>query len=158
MIEAISKEIFFGSLNTILGMAKVVIPLMIIIQLMRDYHILEKLSQKLEFISRILGISKEAIFPLIIGMVTGISYGAGAVMEATKEAGLSQRDIFLTGIFLSCCHGILETTLIFAVIGANFWVLTVVRLGIAIILTMVFARIIKFDNESKLKMNIKDNK
>ncbi len=142
MVEEVFKEAVLGSIGTIWGMTKVVIPLMIIIQLMRDYNILEMISNKLRPLARLLGISREAVFPLLIGLFIGISYGAGAVMETAKEADLSKRDIFLIGIFLSCCHGILETTLIFYVIGANFWVLTVVRLAAAFLFTMIFSRFV----------------
>lgn len=150
MVGEIFQEALFGTINTIWNMTKVVIPLMIIIQLMRDYKVLEKISIKLEPIAKILGISKEAIFPLIIGFITGISYGAGAVMEATNEAGLSKKDIFLTGVFLSCCHGILETTLIFTVIGANFWVLMIVRLASAFLLTILASKFIKIDDIGRI--------
>ena len=43
----IAKDAFFGSLSTMWAMAKVVIPLMILLQLLRDYKILEKISKKL---------------------------------------------------------------------------------------------------------------
>lgn len=150
MVEQIIHEAFFGTLSTIWSMAKVVIPLMILIQLMRDYKILEFISNKLQPIARLLGISKDAIFPLIIGFIIGISYGAGAVMEASKEADLSKKDIFLTAIFLVTCHGVLETTLIFMVIGANFWVLTVLRLVLAFILTIIASKFVQIDDPGKI--------
>lgn len=146
MIEMIAKDAFFGTLSVIWSMFKVIIPLMIVIQLMRDYKVLELITKKLSFVSKFFGISKDALFPLIIGFFIGISYGAGAVMEAAQESQLSKKDIFLIGIFLSCCHGYLETTLIFVVIGANFWIMTIVRLLAAIILTLAFSKFYPFKN------------
>ncbi len=151
MVEEILKEAVFGSVKIVWGMTKVIVPLMIVIQLMRDYKILEAISNKLQPMAKLLGISREAVFPLIIGFFIGISYGAGAVMETAKEADLSKRDVFLIGIFLSCGHGILETTLIFYVIGANIWVLSLVRIGSAFILTIIFSKFIKTDGSIRLK-------
>jgi len=151
VVEEILKEAVFGSVKIVWGMTKVIVPLMIVIQLMRDYKILEAISNKLQPMAKLLGISREAVFPLIIGFFIGISYGAGAVMETAKEADLSKRDVFLIGIFLSCGHGILETTLIFYVIGANIWVLSLVRIGSAFILTIIFSKFIKTDGSIRLK-------
>jgi len=150
MIEMIAKDAFFGSLSTLWAMAKVVIPLMILLQLLRDYKILEKISKKLLPLSKILGISKEAMLPLIIGLFIGISYGAGAVKETAEEANLSKKDIFLIGIFLSSCHGFIETTLIFAMIGANIWVITLGRLILAIVLTIVMSKVVNFKKRGML--------
>jgi len=150
MIELIAKDAFFGSMATLWGMAKVVIPLMILLQLLRDYKILEWISKKLLPLSKILGISKEAMLPLIIGLFIGISYGAGAVKETAEEADLSKKDIFLIGIFLSSCHGFIETTLIFAVIGANIWIITLGRLILAVILTIVISKSVNFKKREML--------
>ena len=150
MIEMIAKDAFFGSLSTLWAMAKVVIPLMILLQLLRDYKILEKISKKLLPLSKVLGISKEAMLPLIIGLFIGISYGAGAVKETAEEANLSKKDIFLIGIFLSSCHGFIETTLIFAMIGANIWVITLGRLILAIVLTIVMSKVVNFKKRGML--------
>ncbi len=150
MIEIIAKEAFFGSINTLWAMAKVVIPLMILLQLLRDYKILEWLTKKMLPASKVLGISKDAMLPLIIGFFIGISYGAGAVKETAEEANLSKKDIFLIGIFLSSCHGFIETTLIFAAIGANIWILTVGRILIAVILTIIMSKVVKFKDTDQL--------
>ncbi|MCG8483424.1 MAG: nucleoside recognition protein [Clostridia bacterium] len=150
MVEIIAKDAFFGTMSVIWGMFKVIIPLMIVIQIMRDYKALELISKKLSFISKFFGLSKDALFPLLIGFVIGISYGAGAVMEAAQESQLTKKDIFLIGIFLSCCHGFLETTLIFAVIGANVWVMTITRLLVAIVLTLLFSKFYPFKNTDSL--------
>ena len=90
------------------------------------------------------------MLPLIIGLFIGISYGAGAVKETAEEANLSKKDIFLIGIFLSSCHGFIETTLIFAMIGANIWVITLGRLILAIVLTIVMSKVVNFKKRGML--------
>ncbi|NLK01184.1 MAG: nucleoside recognition protein, partial [Clostridia bacterium] len=53
-------EAFFGSLNSIASIAVIVIPLMIFLQFIREFNILEKISVVLNPITKLLGISKYA--------------------------------------------------------------------------------------------------
>ena len=55
------KESFTGSLNSIITMAKIVIPLMVVMEILKDSNILEKVAEKLSPIA-ILNISNEAVF------------------------------------------------------------------------------------------------
>jgi uncharacterized membrane protein len=74
----------------------------------------------------------------------GVSYGAGTLIEISKRTPLSGRDLALTGIFLYACHGIIETSILFAVAGGSVFFVCVVRLAIAVLLTAVAARLPRF--------------
>lgn len=138
--EFIVREMVTGSLNTMFNLLKVLVPLMIVIQLLMTYGIIEKFAAKLEGLSRLMGISKNAMFPLLVGFVMGVSYGAGTLLELNKTNPLSKRDMALVGIFIFLCHGIIEAGLLFGVAGASVWVLTLGRASIALIVTIVLAR------------------
>ena len=105
------------------------------------YNVMAKLADKMQFFGKILGIKAQSIFPLLVGVVMGITYGAGTLMEMNKRNPISKKDLALIGIFIFICHGIIETTLLFAVAGANIFVILVVRLLIAILVTAAFARL-----------------
>ena len=134
------KEILSGSLLMILNLLKIIIPLMIVIQLLISYKIVEKIANKLSFLAKVLGISNKAILPLMIGLFLGITFGAGTLDEMNKRDPLSRKDLSLLGIFLLSCHGIIETTYIFGIIGGSLLFLFPVRLGIAILITAIAAR------------------
>lgn len=138
----ILKEGTVGSISSVLNMAKIIIPLMIIIQVLKDLDILDKLSSKMKPLSKILGISEDSTFPLIIGLILGLSYGAGVIIDSAKEGNLSKKDLYLVVIFLVACHSVFEDTLLFVAIGANGWLLLSVRLIIALVLTSLTARYI----------------
>ncbi|MEG0663188.1 MAG: nucleoside recognition domain-containing protein [Anaerovoracaceae bacterium] len=137
----IGHEMLFGSLSTVLNLLKVLIPLMIVIEILLTYNILEKISKKLEFIGKPMGMSKDAIFPLLVGVFIGVTYGAGTLMELNERKPLSKKDFALIGVFMYICHGIIETGFLFGVNGASVLVVTVGRLLLAFIVTCIFARL-----------------
>lgn len=134
------KEGITGSLSYVFNIALIIIPLMIVMQFLKDLKILDKLSNYMEPIARVLGISKKSTFPLLIGLLLGLAYGAGVIINSAKESDLSKRDLYLVIIFLVACHSVIEDTLIFVALGANGWLLLGVRLVIAFVLTAFAGR------------------
>lgn len=134
------KEGITGSLSYVFNIALIIIPLMIVMQFLKDLKILDKLSNYMEPIARVLGISKKSTFPLLIGLLLGLAYGAGVIINSAKESDLTKRDLYLVIIFLVACHSVIEDTLIFVALGANGWLLLGLRLVIAIVLTALAGR------------------
>ncbi len=136
------KESITGSFGSVLTLAKIIIPLMVVMQILKDSNILDKISQKLSYVSKSLDIADEAIFPLIIGLLFGLSYGAGIIIESTEENNLSKKDLYILMIFLIACHAVVEDTLLFVVVGANLWLLLGLRLATAIIISLIASKIL----------------
>ncbi|HML38720.1 MAG TPA: nucleoside recognition domain-containing protein [Bacillota bacterium] len=139
--NAILHEIFFGGLATALNMLKILIPLMIIVEVLMVYNVMEKVADKLQFLAGALGMQKQSIFPLLVGVVMGVTYGAGTIIEINRKTPIPKKDYVLIGIFMFICHGIIETTFIFSVAGASILALTVGRLAIAFAVTAAAARL-----------------
>jgi hypothetical protein len=95
----------------------------------------------LGFLSQILGVGRDALLPLLVGLFMGVTYGAGALMEINSRTPLSKKDLALTAIFIYCCHGVIETTFIFAAAGASPLFVCVFRMAVAVLVTMVAARL-----------------
>ncbi|MTI65394.1 MAG: nucleoside recognition protein [Firmicutes bacterium] len=139
-------------MKAVFTIAKIVIPLMIAMEILKDYKVIDKISKLLKPISNLLGISKNLTFPLVIGLILGLSYGAGVIIKEAKEGELSKKDLYLLIIFLVACHSVIEDTLLFVAIGANGWFLITIRIIIAIILTVLVSKFIgKYLDEENIK-------
>lgn len=140
-MKEILQEMLFGSLSTALNMLKILIPLMIIVEILMVYNVMEKLANKLQFLAKTLGMKKQSIFPLLVGVVMGVTYGAGTLIEINRQTPIPKKDYALIGVFMFLCHGIIETAFIFAVAGANIFMITFGRLLIAYGVTVLAARL-----------------
>lgn len=136
------KESSTGALSSVITMAKIIIPLMIVMEILKDSKILDKVSKKMQPISSLFNISNEAVFPLIIGLIFGLSYGAGVIIESVEENNLSKRDLYTLMTFLVACHAVIEDTLLFVVIGANLWLLLGIRVGVAMIISYFASKVL----------------
>ncbi|MFA5524368.1 MAG: nucleoside recognition domain-containing protein [Tissierellales bacterium] len=147
------KEGATGSISSILNMAKIIIPLMVVIQVLKDLNVLGKLSNNMKPLAKFLGISEDSTFPLIIGLTLGLAYGAGVIINSAKEGNLSKKDLYLVVIFLVACHSVFEDTLLFVAIGANGWLLLGIRVIVALVLTTLAAKHIdKMLSNNKIKL------
>ncbi|MGO4888842.1 nucleoside recognition domain-containing protein [Anaerobacillus sp. MEB173] len=123
----------------ILQLALIVIPLMIFIQIMKDLRWLDLFSKWMSPFTRLLGIKENTSTTLAAGLVFGLAYGAGAMMQAVREDGVKKKDLYLAFIFLVACHAVIEDTLIFIPLGIPVWPLLLFRLIVAVILTIAVA-------------------
>lgn len=137
--EEISLHGLQTALTAIIQLALIVIPLMVIMQFLREKGLLTKLSNAFGPITSLLGMKKNTSMTLVAGLTIGLAYGAGLMIQAVKEDGVSKRDMTLALIFLVACHAVVEDTLIFIPLGIPVWPLLVIRLLTAIILTMTIA-------------------
>ncbi|KAB3536032.1 nucleoside recognition protein [Alkaliphilus pronyensis] len=136
----ILKEATFGSINSVYSIAIIIIPIMITLQILKDYKVLDKITKPFNFLARIFKTSNETVLPLLVGILFGLSYGAGVIIQSAKEGNLNKRDLTLITIFLVSCHAVFEDTLIFVAVGANGYILLITRLIAAFILTYIFSK------------------
>jgi hypothetical protein len=129
------ESAFFG----IIQLAAIVIPIMIFIQIMKDLKWLDVFSKWMSPFTKVLGIRENTSTTLAAGLVFGLAYGAGVMIQAVKEDGVRKKDLYLVFIFLVACHAVIEDTLIFAPLGIPLWPLLLIRLVTAILLTVAVA-------------------
>lgn len=150
-VSTIASEFFFGSLSTILSVLKVLIPLMIVIEILQVYNVMQKLAVKLTSVTKVLGMSPLAILPLLVATVMGVTYGAGTLMEMNKVDPVPKKDFILIAVFFFICHGIIETSAIWAAAGANLIIISAGRLIFALVVTMIIARLPFFYNHKSFQ-------
>jgi hypothetical protein len=80
-------------------------------------------------------------FSIFIGVILGITYGAGILISEYEKNTLSKKEIFFIGTFLMICHAIIEDTLLFAIFGANIWIIVGLRVLFAFVFAMILTQI-----------------
>ncbi|MBT2693597.1 nucleoside recognition domain-containing protein [Bacillus sp. ISL-55] len=123
----------------IFQLAIIVIPLMVIVQIMKDKQWLAVFSRWLAPATRALGMKENTSTTMAAGLLIGLAYGAGVMIQAVQEDGVSKKDVTLAFIFLVACHAVVEDTLIFVPLGIPVLPLLLIRLGVAILLTITVA-------------------
>jgi hypothetical protein len=125
----------------VVQLALIVIPLMIVIQFLKDLGLLTVFTKWMAPVTRMLGMKENTSMTLVAGLTIGLAYGAGVMIQAVKEDNVSRKDLTLAFIFLVACHAVVEDTLIFIPLGIPVLPLLTIRLVVAILLTITIATI-----------------
>jgi hypothetical protein len=134
VLDAVSKAML-----GIFQLAIIVIPLMIVIQVLKDLKWIDIFSKWMSPVTRVLGMKENTSTTLAAGLLFGLAFGAGVMIQAAKEDGVSKKDLTLAFIFLVACHAVVEDTLIFIPLGIPVLPLLLIRLSIAFLLTIIVA-------------------
>jgi hypothetical protein len=135
------------------SIAKLLIPIMIVIEIFKDLQIIDKMANAIKPVSKFLTISEKSGVSLIFGIVFGLTIGAGAVIQSVKDYNIDKRSVFLVTMFLSMAHAIIEDTVLFGAAGANVIVILLARFIAAFCITLIMSKIVKtsaVESENKL--------
>jgi hypothetical protein len=128
--------------QTLLKTFCIVVPLMTVLEFVRTGPWLDRLTAATARPLRALGLERESILPFWAGIILGIAYGAGLMIDAAENDGFGGRQAFLVSVFLGVAHALIEDTLLFVSIGASlFWVFAP-RVAAACFLTWVCSRLL----------------
>lgn len=119
--------------------AAIVIPLMIAIQILKDLGALRRFAAMMQPLVTPLGIPAHGSVTMAGGLLFGLAFGAGVILEQAREQRFTRREITLIVLFLCACHAVVEDTLIFIPLGINVLPLLLVRLAAAVLLTLLIA-------------------
>jgi hypothetical protein len=118
----------------------IVTPIIALMELLRRYKLLDPLLDPLYRLFGWMRIRKESVVALFVGLIFGIAYGGGVLLEEKRSGALNRRDALVVGIFLSLSHALVEDTLIFVAIGADWVVVLMAR----VLFTVVIMLILRF--------------
>lgn len=130
------------------SIARILIPIMIVIEIFKDTKLIDKISNAFKPVSNFFTLSEQSGISMLFGIIFGLTIGAGAIIQSTKDYDIDKRSIFLICMFLSLCHAIFEDSIIFAAAGANPVALLIARFLSATMITFIFSRIIKKETTS----------
>ena len=138
---AATYDISLGLFTLALKIFVIVMPLLIFLEWARTQAWFSRFIRSSGRLFHPIGLRSESLFPLMTGIMFGISYGAGVLIPQAQSGQLSRKQVFLTALFLCLCHAVIEDTLIFALVGANAWIVVVTRFAAAMAIVFAFSRI-----------------
>ena len=138
LLEAVKNGVL-----AILDLAVIIFPLMIVIEVLKDLKMMEKLTNIMSPLTNALKIHKDSSLPLVIGVILGLFLGAGVLVKSVDDGNLDKRSLVIVSIFLALCHAVFEDTVVFVPIGANLLIVLLVRIIAAFFVAIVASRFIK---------------
>jgi len=114
----------------------IVTPIITIMELLRSFHLLDPLVTPLHRLFAWMRIRKESVAALFVGIIFGIAYGGGVLLEEKRSGALNRRDALLVGVFLSLSHALIEDTFLFVAVGADLLVVLFSRILLTILVLL----------------------
>lgn len=115
----------------------IVTPIITGMELLRRYQLFDPIVRPVHRLFFWMRIRRESAVALLAGLLFGIAYGGGVLLEEKRSGALNQRDALLVGFFLSLSHALVEDTLLFAAVGADLFVILLGRIAFSIALTLL---------------------
>lgn len=133
-------EGFLQGLNGVWNIAVIVIPLMIILEIAQGNGWLVKLNRYVAKPFKALGVSEEGVFPILVAMVFGLTYGSGVIINHVRTGQVKEGEARVIGTFMAIAHALVEDTLIFFVLGAPIILLLAPRLILAYVMSYLVSK------------------
>ncbi len=112
-----------GNAVSMIKIALIVISLMIAVEIMREFGLMNRFMDLLHPPMKMLGMNRKTSFVAAVGLILGLAYGAGLIIDEAKAKTFSGDEILATNLFLGTNHALIEDSLIFAAVGANLlWI------------------------------------
>jgi spore maturation protein SpmB len=147
-----------GELRNYAMIFLIIFSLLILMRVLKNLGVIDKLNNALEPGLNFLGMSKNAAPLAIIGLTLGISYGGGLIIKEVKEKALSKKDAFLSLSMMGLTHSLIEDTLLMMAIGASLVGILLGRIIFMIIIMVLLIQIInKISNKTFNKFFSKNN-
>ena len=129
--QVVLQEIVTNGARIAVLVPAIIIPLMVVLALLTDSRLLDRGVGFIQPVMQRLNLSNRVAFPLLAGLFLGIVFGSGVIISFANDGTLTKRDLIIVLVFLGICHSIIEDTLIFAALGANWWVMISCRFVLA---------------------------
>ncbi len=108
---------------SLLKIVLIILSLMATVEIIREFGILDRFTAALSTPMKALGMDRRTSLVAAVGLVLGLAYGAGLIIDETRRSGITRKEILATNIFLGTNHALFEDSLIFAAVGANLlWI------------------------------------
>jgi hypothetical protein len=130
-----------GQLMNLVRVFAIVLILMTLMKLLRWLKVLDWMERMLAPVLRILGMTPAATDITVIGMILGLGYGGGLIIDYTNSGRIGKRDVFFSLALMGFCHSLIEDTLLAAALGGHVSGILVGRILFALVGSYILVRL-----------------
>ncbi len=138
-----------GECKNVLYIFLIIIVLLLVMKFLRYIGLTQLLTRLLAPILSALGIGRNAAPITIIGMLMGITYGGGLIIQETRSGSMSNRDIFFSLTLMGLTHSLIEDTLLMMAIGGHLSGILAGRLLFSLGVTYLIVKLFRNIPEEK---------
>ncbi|NNF98927.1 MAG: iron transporter [Desulfobacteraceae bacterium] len=128
------NDILFLSIKICL----IIIPLLTLMEFMKNYNIIRFFTLPLTPFLRFLGLNRNVGFLWLTGAFFGLSYGGAAIVEEAKEGNISPAELSRLQISIGINHSLIEDPVLFIPLGIGIFWLWIPRLLAAVIMVNLY--------------------
>ncbi|MEE9553128.1 MAG: nucleoside recognition protein [candidate division Zixibacteria bacterium] len=128
-----------GLFFLLLKMFLIVVPLMILLEVSREFKVIDMLTDLVYRPLRYFGFKRDSIYPLLAGILFGISYGGGVLIGESSAGRIKGNQRFLVAVYLGLCHAVFEDTMIFVSLGARGIIVLLSRMFLATTVVVIIS-------------------
>jgi hypothetical protein len=132
-----------SELKNYLIIAVIIFMLIFLIKFLNAIGVIKLINRMMKPVLKLMGIGVDVSTITIIGLTLGVVYGGALIINETKNKLISKKDIFYSLVLMGLCHSVIEDTLLMMSLGADISGVLFVRLGFAIIFTVILVWICK---------------
>lgn len=140
----------FNQLKTFSQVFVIIAILMTLLKLLKISGIENLIASALQPLLRLIGLSKSTTSITIIGVLLGVVYGGGLLINEAKSGRVKKKEIFGSLTLLALLHSVIEDTIIIMLMGAHISGALFFRVLFALVLTSVIIRMVKSISEATL--------
>lgn len=108
-----------GEVQNLLSIFLIIFVLLLVMRILKKIGIMDILTRLLEPALGFLGMSRKAAPITIIGMMLGLAYGGGLIIQEARSGLLPKRDVFFSLSLMGLSHSLVEDTMLMIVLGGH---------------------------------------
>lgn len=98
----------------------IILGLMVLLKILTALGVTGLMDKLLRPVLGAMGIGPKASAITVIGLTLGLSYGGGMIIVESKSGNIGKHDVFYSLTLMGLCHSLIEDTLLFLMVGAQF--------------------------------------
>ncbi len=131
----------WGQLKQLLMLSGVIFVLLLCMRILRALRIFDVLNFLLRPLLKVLDISDAASGMTVFGILLGLLYGSGLIIQEAQSGAVSHKDVFTSFSLMSLSHAIVEDTLLVLALGASMFGVFWGRLFFSLLVVALLSRI-----------------